>query len=145
MPKVLESKRGLYQLFFLLPFSLPLRVGRLGVFTFPRGYYVYTGSAMGGLIPRLSRHFATAQRGQVRSHWHIDYLLQHCRIVGVALYPTSWKGECELNQALLRYLRASIPVPGFGSSDCRCSAHLLYLGSIESQGKIDNTDSPLKG
>lgn len=148
MSKVLGSKKGLYQLFLLLPSSILLQVGRLGAFTFPSGYYVYTGSAMGGILPRLSHHFTTVQRGPTRPYWHIDYLLQHCRIVGVVLYLTSCKGECELNQALLQCFGASVPAPGFGSSDCQCSAHLLYLGALRGPvkaGDADPSDRSLKG
>ena len=36
-----------------------------------RGWYVYAGSAIGGLEGRLGRHLRTSQ---VR-HWHIDHLL----------------------------------------------------------------------
>ena len=36
--------------------------------------------------------------------------------------------ECDLASNLMAQQGASVPVPGFGSSDCRrCSAHLVAL------------------
>ncbi|MGE5336851.1 MAG: DUF123 domain-containing protein, partial [Gemmatimonadota bacterium] len=60
-----------YQL--LIEIARPLRcaIGRLGVFDFPAGRYLYTGSARRNLDARIARHL----RGIKRLHWHIDYLL----------------------------------------------------------------------
>ena len=119
---------GLYYLYLHVPATLEIGVGRLGVVSFPAGYYIYTGSAMGGLEGRIQRHLNSLHFGQKRPHWHVDYLLPRCEMVGVVLYPTGWKGECALNQALSDRFAATIPAPGFGSSDCRCKSHLLYIG-----------------
>ncbi len=70
------DERGVCQLHLLIAKPARLKIGRLGVFLFPAGRYVYTGSALSGLNRRLARH----QRQEKRLHWHIDYLLRHARI-----------------------------------------------------------------
>jgi Uri superfamily endonuclease len=96
-------------------------IGRLGEFDFPAGRYVYTGSAKRAFEARIARHL----RRDKTLRWHIDYLLAApgVRVVGVV---RSRRGECALNRAV----RGSVPVPGFGASDCRagCGAHLKRLG-----------------
>ena len=37
------------------------------------------------------------------------------------------EGECQLFYRLMKKNKGSIPVQGFGSSDCRCRAHLFYF------------------
>jgi sugar fermentation stimulation protein A len=101
-----------------------LRVGKLGVFAFPAGYYVYTGSAMRGLRARLDRH----RRRRKKLWWHIDYLLRRAEIVTVIERPTRRQMECALNRRVLEMAGARVAVRGFGSSDCTCAAHLVYLG-----------------
>jgi sugar fermentation stimulation protein A len=103
-----------------------LRVGKLGLFTFPAGYYVYTGSAMRGLQARLDRH----RRRRKKLWWHIDYLLRRARIVEVVEVPTRRRMECALNRRVLEMAGARVVVSGFGASDCRCEAHLAYFGAV---------------
>lgn len=122
------SAGGIYQLLIFLPKATRIRVGKLGTFTFPAGLYVYTGSALNGLEQRLARH----QRRRKRLHWHIDYLLRHARIESIYAKPTAKKKECELNRTALRLPGSQVLVRGFGSSDCRCEAHLVYLGETVS-------------
>ena len=64
---------GVYQLHLRVSVAIRVRIGRLGLFTFPPGWYVYTGRAARGLRARVQRHVAGARR----KHWHIDYLLAH--------------------------------------------------------------------
>ncbi|MCX7898064.1 MAG: GIY-YIG nuclease family protein [Rhodocyclaceae bacterium] len=98
-----------------------LTIGRLGVFAFPAGRYVYTGSARRGLENRIARHL---QR-EKRLYWHIDFLLvaPHVSVLEVR---RSAMPECCLNQRT----PGCILVPGFGATDCRdgCVSHLKYLG-----------------
>jgi Uri superfamily endonuclease len=119
---------GVYQLHLYLPRAARLKIGKLGVFLFPAGRYVYTGSALSGLANRLARH----QRQEKKLHWHIDFLLRHARIERIVAVPTQERRECALNRELLQQHGAQIIVRGFGSSDCRCPAHLVYLS--EEQG-----------
>ncbi len=120
----IPDEPGTYQLVLWLGSPATLAVGRLGVFTFPAGRYLYTGSALGGLRARIARHL----REQKRLRWHIDYLLQSARVEEVRVYPGRQRLECVLNQQVLQSGEGWVVVQGFGSSDCRCPAHLLYLG-----------------
>ncbi len=114
---------GIYHLLIHLPRDTTVQVGKLGSFRFPAGYYVYTGSALNGLEPRIARHL----RRRKRLHWHIDYLLQHSRVVDVITYRTTERLECQFNQKILALSGCKIPVKNFGSSDCNCPSHLAYF------------------
>ena len=115
-----ETKNGIYQLLIYLPRKSFIRVGKKGSFKFPRGYYVYTGSAKKGLKSRIQRHL----RKNKKRFWHIDYLLQFAQIEGVRIHIQ--KSECYWNNKLLELGQTRILVNGFGSSDCKCRTHLLY-------------------
>lgn len=115
---------GVYHLVLHLPIPTALRVGKLGTFRFPAGYYVYTGSAMGGLRARLGRH----RRQGKKLWWHIDYLLTRAQIVEVVEVPTRRRVECDRNQRVFGMAGACQAAPGFGASDCGCGSHLAYLG-----------------
>ncbi len=110
---------GTYQLNIRVDHDLHIRVGRLGMISFPSGDYVYTGSAKGRLQARINRHL----RREKSLHWHIDYLLT-APGVSITSVHTSKDAECVLNQATL----GQCLVPGFGASDCRhgCGSHLKY-------------------
>jgi Uri superfamily endonuclease len=116
---------GTYALCFVLPEPLSLQVGRLGTIHLPSGLLVYVGSALGsgGLRARLHRHLTRDKR----LHWHIDTL-------SAQTPPHFWLAladgehhECDWAQRLAAHPLASIPAPGFGSSDCKqgCPAHLI--------------------
>lgn len=114
-----------YTLIIELDKDQRIRIGRLGVFELPGGFYLYTGSGGRNLSARLSRHFR--KRGK-RLHWHIDYLLRsgYAQIIGV---QKSSGEECATNQRIKRVRGSRILVPGFGASDCRkgCISHLIYF------------------
>jgi Uri superfamily endonuclease len=102
-----------------------IQVGSLGPRDFPRGWHAYIGSALGhGGFSRVSRHIRLFSSGSGKRHWHIDYLLTnqgfslHCAVCA----PTASPLECNLARAI-----GGIPVPHFGSSDCRCPSHLFYF------------------
>ncbi|HEM62075.1 MAG TPA: GIY-YIG nuclease family protein [Chloroflexi bacterium] len=105
-------------------------VGRLGTFVFGAGHYCYVGSARGpgGLTARLARHLTHAKR----PHWHIDYLLQRAVVVEIWSRCSAERLECSWTEALLRLRGAQPAVAGFGSSDCRCPTHLVYLNETSS-------------
>lgn len=113
---------GLYQLIIGLPSGGNIRVGRHGVFRFPAGVYVYTGSAKASLEARILRHV----RKEKRVRWHIDYLLRHAEILEVKRY-NGRLSECELNLKVEKLHGSRAVVRGFGSSDCSCNAHLFYF------------------
>ncbi len=88
------------------------------------GLYAYCGSAYGpgGLAARLARHL----RPDKRPHWHIDRLTAAGRIL--AAYAQPGGSECALVEELRKLPETRIPLPGFGSSDCRrCPAHLIQV------------------
>jgi Uri superfamily endonuclease len=106
-----------YQLLIELQHPLRIPVGRLGLCEFAAGRYIYTGSARRNIEARIARHLSPTKR----LHWHIDYLLTApgVAVVGVRRYA---EGECAINRAT----PGSVPIPGFGASDCRagCISHL---------------------
>jgi Uri superfamily endonuclease len=84
---------------------------------------LYTGSAKNGLKSRIERHL----RKNKKHFWHIDYFLKYGKVVDIYLYPENEKTECEINQRALALNNAKLIMPKFGSSDCRCSTHLVYF------------------
>ena len=133
-------ERGVYTLIIFLPENIRLKVGGLGIQTFQKGYYTYTGSALGkgaqGLSLRISRHL----RKRKRKRWHIDFLLAHenVTVTAVVAAQTDKKLECAINQLIKSEAKATIPVMGFGASDCKrnCGSHLLYVGEKNVEPKI---------
>ncbi len=111
--------KGSYVLVIELPEEQAIAVGSLKVLHFPRGYYAYVGSALGGLKPRLNRHL---QRNK-KPRWHIDYLLQKASISNIIICETEDRVECTIAQALSRQFDS---IAGFGSSDCKCPSHLFF-------------------
>jgi Uri superfamily endonuclease len=114
---------GLYQLVIRLRVEHVIKVGRLGRFEFPAGYYVYTGSALRGLESRIHRHLS--KRKKMR--WHIDYLLRYGNVIRVERYR-GVLSECELGKSVGTLPGSTVLVPGFGSSDCSCATHLFHFG-----------------
>ncbi|MFQ5894297.1 MAG: DUF123 domain-containing protein [Nitrospinota bacterium] len=77
------------------------------------------------LQARLARHL----RRRKPLRWHVDYLLARGRAVRVEVRRGSRpEEECREARRWARLSRGRIPLPGFGSSDCHCPAHLFYLG-----------------
>ena len=113
--------RGGYLLIMRLSRDRRLRVGGLESRLFPKGYYVYVGSAMANLCARLARH----QRQRKRLHWHIDYLRAAAAEVIAVPIRSSVRIECELGRALESV--STIACSGFGSSDCGCASHLFSM------------------
>jgi sugar fermentation stimulation protein A len=112
---------GSYIVIFRLDEDTRLRVGELGDIPFRKGHYVYVGSAHRNLTRRLERH----RRKRKNLFWHIDYLAANATFVRAVAVRTSAELECDIAQGLGRI--AEWRVPGFGSSDCRCGAHLFGM------------------
>ncbi|MGR3311583.1 MAG: GIY-YIG nuclease family protein [Candidatus Brocadiales bacterium] len=113
-------QKGVYNLLIRLEKDCSLKVGRLGIFRFPKGYYVYTGSAQNNMDKRIARHLTQRKK----MHWHIDYLLKVAEIIKVVKYTGLKRDECRINKEIGKHPDAKIIVRGFGSSDCRCRTHL---------------------
>lgn len=113
---------GVYQVMFRLAESLERRVGALGIVEFPAGFWVYTGSAKRALRKRVARHISRVKK----RHWHIDYVLPPGEVVAVRALAAGISTECAQHQRLGG--RFAEGPRGFGSSDCSCRSHLVYLG-----------------
>jgi len=116
---------GTYILLLELSSLITIEIGRIGERTFEAGCYAYVGSALGpgGLAARLHRYTS----GPRNNHWHIDYLLEHARVIGALFRADDDRREC--NWA--RWVGEWTPrrIPRFGSSDCRCESHLFFVGN----------------
>ncbi len=115
--------KGIYLLILRIRKNTEIKVGSLGSIVFQRGYFIYVGSAQNNLIKRVQRHLSNDKK----IRWHIDYLTtaENVDVVRV-LYRESQKyAECETASTIVKTAEA---VPGFGSSDCRCSSHLFWSG-----------------
>jgi len=121
--KIASVEKGTYALLIALGKKTPIAVGRLGLFIFPPGYYVYVGSAQGGLYPRVKRHL----KSEKRLRWHIDYLLESAQVVEVWYALGGESQECFWCQIAREMPQSETPARGFGSSDCRCLSHLIYF------------------
>jgi Uri superfamily endonuclease len=130
-----DTKRGAYVLYIDIELQLTLQVGSLGSIVFPAGRYAYVGSARRGIAARVLRHKRLAQHKEGKLHWHIDYLLihRHTELVREAVLENEI--ECTISKRISSMNGVTVPVPGFGSSDCRagCRAHLYLLPSEKSR------------
>ena len=121
--------RGSYCLCIKIDKDSEIKIGSLGLIKFPKGRYVYVGSALNSLIPRLGRHLQTS-RGEGRvAHWHIDYLLREPGVEIESIYATDWavRMECEIAAHIAE---KGEPVSRFGCSDCNCVSHLYHVKSF---------------
>jgi Uri superfamily endonuclease len=111
-------------------------VGKSGKIDFKKSYYIYAGSALNGLDQRIQRHL----RKQKKMHWHIDYLLNHAKIVNVFYKQSQVKEECFIAKTLEKEL---FILSDFGSSDCLCKSHLFYGSYEEIKNAISNLEMKL--
>ncbi|MGN0954509.1 DNA/RNA nuclease SfsA [Dialister sp.] len=135
---------GDYMIVLSLDEDRTIAVGSLGDIQFPKGYYVYVGSARKNLDQRIAHHKAL-RKGR---HWHMDYFRGACRFAGAIPIRTADDLEHRLAGAVEKIAPWSIP--GFGCTDCRCSSHLfgfhenpMHLPAflkLEEQFEIDRLD-----
>ena len=119
--KDMRSVKGSYILLIELAEERTISVGSLKDIHFQSGCYAYAGSAMGGLRSRLDRHLKIDKKFR----WHIDYFLRWASVRDIIIYETEERIECTIAETLSRRFK---PVPGFGSSDCKCASHLFFTG-----------------
>jgi sugar fermentation stimulation protein A len=112
---------GSYLLVLEVKSDLHVTVGGLGEIFFPKGYYLYVGSAKRGLASRLARHL----RRRKTFFWHIDYLRDQADKCTAIPIRASRPLEHDIAAALKGISDWS--VPGFGASDCRCPMHLFGM------------------
>lgn len=119
---LLPASSGAYALLLPLRRRLKAWPGSGPILT--PGLYLYAGSANGpgGIRARVLRH---ARRKKPR-HWHVDRLTGNARVAAIAALAGG--NECAIVEAVSALPQTTVPVPGFGSSDCRtCQSHLLAL------------------
>jgi Uri superfamily endonuclease len=130
--------KGTYCLIMRLDRSREIPIGRRPPVRFPGGFYCYVGSAMNSLERRICRHMSRDKA----LHWHIDWFLEHARIVDIKRIESQKRLECKLSRDVAG-LADGIPMRGFGSSDCSCESHLHYFRGNPS-GMIDRLVSKWK-
>jgi len=121
----LPSLPGTYALVLRSAGPQQILVGKLETLAVQPGFYVYVGSALGpgGLASRVGRHARAAKK----CRWHIDYLVAIATLDEVWYTVDPARRECQWADALRQIRGATVPLEGFGSSDCRCRAHLLFF------------------
>lgn len=110
---------GDYMIVLQMEEDSTITVGSLGDIRFPKGYYVYVGSARKNLDQRIAHHKALRKR----RHWHMDYLRNACRFTGAIPIRTKEDLEHKLAETLSGI--ADWTIPGFGCTDCSCKSHLF--------------------
>jgi Uri superfamily endonuclease len=125
--------KGTYILAIYLDKQVNIIIGSLGRTCFPKGLYLYVGSAMANsgsasLINRIKRHLLP--NNQKKKHWHIDYFLGciNTYIIKLFILPSEERYECILAEEILKKADASIL--NFGSSDCSCRSHLFHFKNL---------------
>jgi Uri superfamily endonuclease len=118
--------RGGYILFLELEKPKTLKIGRLGQYEFPAGLYAYAGSGLGGVEARADRHLSEKKTKK----WHIDYLSAEAHALDYIAFESKRRIECDLAKSMEK-LGGKHLVKGFGSSDCGCKSHLIYLGGLK--------------
>lgn len=113
---------GVYCLIITLKEKSPIQIGKKEKIIFEDGCYVYVGSALNSLLPRIKRHL----RQEKKLHWHIDYLLQNgnSEIVEVKYALTTERLECQVANEISN---RGWGIEKFGSSDCKCHSHLFFF------------------
>jgi Uri superfamily endonuclease len=121
----LPKTAGAYVLVIELEADLTLQNKRFAGITLAKGTYLYCGSANGpgGIAARVKRHC----KQDKKPHWHVDELTSDRAGKVVSMLVVPGGNECEL-RAALHEPASQVPVPGFGSSDCReCASHLISV------------------
>ncbi len=121
----LQGYPGTYALILSSAVEGAIAIGRLGVLPLQRGFYLYIGSALGpgGLRARIAHH----RRLAPRRHWHLDYLRQAVGLeeVWFTHSPVQWEHHWATIAGEL--VGATVPLRGFGASDCHCQSHLYFF------------------
>ena len=130
----LPSLPGTYAVVLSSPAPRSVVVGKLGTLGLKPGFYIYMGSAFGpgGLRARIGHHLQIVRR----PHWHIDYIGRYLEPVEIWYTCDAANREHQWATVLAKSKGATIPLAGFGSSDCRCQSHLYYFNYRPSGGYL---------
>lgn len=121
LPAMNEQHRY-YAIYLEVPETVSLQIGKLGMFEFPKGTYIYVGSAKRTIKNRILRHI----KKEKPLRWHFDYLRPYGEITSIETFNDQID-ECSLANRIKKNVQAIEIVKGFGSSDCKCKSHLLFL------------------
>ena len=113
---------GTYILLVYLDKTQKIKPGKLPEILYKKGIYLYVGRALTGLQARINRH----TRSHKKIFWHIDYLLEYAGMIGTRKIHSIERRECALSGEVGSICH-SIPMVGFGSSDCGCTTHLYFF------------------
>lgn len=122
--KVIVEEDQLYIIQMEISKDTERTIGKLGNFVFPKGTYLYIGSAKRNIQARITRHLTKDKK----MRWHLDYLRPLAQVSAVMTFPLKM-GECALKRFIEASCSGKVIVEGFGASDCRCNSHLLKLPS----------------
>jgi Uri superfamily endonuclease len=120
----MHSDPGTYTLILSSAVAKPVNIGKLGTLFVKPGFFVYVGSAFGpgGLKARIKHHINHSSR----PHWHLDYLSPALKLCEIWYTYDQMRREHQWATIHSQAKKASVPLPGFGSSDCRCLSHLFF-------------------
>ncbi len=139
-----ELNSGAYCLLMHLNEDRTIKIGKLGTFNFPEGYYIYVGSAMKNLRQRIERHL----RDKKKLKWHIDYFLQYTNINRIIVFSSKKPLEekiASLFELEVKKHHADIIVKRFGSTDTKNKTHLFFFSSKELMEKsVSNVRKEIK-
>jgi Uri superfamily endonuclease len=108
------SEKGVYCLVFENQ-ACRLEIGIKGELSFPAGFHIYVGSALGpGGLKRVTRHINLSRNKDKKPKWHVDYinLDPSFRLVSAICAITPAGLECSLASRI-----GGDSVPGFGCTD----------------------------
>lgn len=114
---------GIYFLVAKLKSKQRISAGKLPACVFKPGIYLYSGRAKRNLRGRLQRHL----KKEKKLFWHIDYFLKKAEIKEIWV-KYDFFDECQAVSQVKKLIKdADFPQMKFGSSDCLCHSHLIYL------------------
>jgi len=125
--------KGCYILIIELKEDKSIQIGKIGDKFFKKGFYAYIGSALNGLEQRINRHC----RKEKKIRWHIDYLLQHGKIIKIFYKEYDKKEECRIAK---KFEERLFSVSNFGCSDCKCNSHLFHGALNDILNIVDNVN-----
>jgi|GEM_PF-712377 len=130
----LPNQPGTYLLVLACRHARCVQIGRLGRVRLEPGYYLYVGSALGpgGLRPRVRHHWRKA----AQPHWHCDYLRRACVPVAVWFLTGPRRLEHAWARRLAQLPPVTVPLRGFGASDCTCAAHLFFVRTSAALARV---------
>ena len=134
---ITKPESGTYALILSSSRRAVIRVGRLGELRVQPGFYVYLGTAFGpgGVRGRIAHHAKLSER----PHWHIDFLRLHTELLEVWHAYDRVRREHQWARQIKAVRGSSMPIAGFGSSDCSCESHLYFLRRYPSRGSFQRS------